>query len=231
MCKLSTRVCLLIIWLLIFTGVVFAADRQPLQLTDDQRNELNTFFSNFSEVGLEFFVNGKISEDELVRFGLLHIIKNRNVAELMYMRDQYGGIPPEEVDYVTNKYFGKIVANHRSIPQHTFVNGHYPLFKMGGEGLVFSRIQSLYDNGDGTYTAKISVYFTGDHSPRSRIESVDRNEDGSYTVRGVGYVDYKDSFETWEDTANLKGERNAMIKPVYDGDEKRYILIAYQKST
>jgi hypothetical protein len=202
------------------------ADQQPIQLSEEQRRELNTFFSNFSEASVGPFANGQISDDELIRFGLLHIIKNRNVAELMSMRDQYGGIPLEEVDYATNKYFDKVVSSHRSIPYHEFVSGHYMLFKLGGDGLWFSQIQSLYDNKDGTYTAIVDVYSSGDFNPRSQIESVYDNGNGSYTVKGVTENDGR--FLTWEDhDAHLQTEWKAIFKPVYEGDRKRYILLEY----
>ena len=62
---------------------------------------------------------------------------------------------------------GKKPQKHTTIDGYTYENGYYKFSKASGEVYTFSQIDKLYDLGNGTCKAEVSIYtvssgFTGD---------------------------------------------------------------------
>lgn len=208
--------------LLVVQGVGLADEHEPIGLSRHQRSAFNTFFSCFSGVNLTPFVSGQLSDDELIRFGLSYI--KRNHRELI---KENWWISPADVDEATAKFFGKVVREPHSISNWPLIDGSYKVDFQEGDS-YFSRLQNLYDNGDGTFTATVYVY-SGD-VPEEQFQGLYDNGDGTYVAVGI-YVDPQGNTKKWSTPAvNLLAEYKARLKPVFDGGSKRYVLLEYIKT-
>ena len=110
------------------------------------------------------------------------------------------------------------------------MDGYYVTGYASGEMRPFARLQSLNDNGDGTFTAVIWRYSGGDIDFKN-IASISpiSHADGSYTATSIGH--YPDgTSRIWEDRVDLLDEYKAIIKPVGEGKSQRYILLEYIKT-
>ena len=110
------------------------------------------------------------------------------------------------------------------------MEGYYVTGNASGEPSPFARLQDLYDNGDGTFTAVIWKYYGGDIDPEE-IASIQPtlDADGSYTATFIWY-DSDGTSRMWSDSVNLRAEYKATIKPIGEGSSKRYILLEYIKT-
>lgn len=151
-------------------GTALAGEREVPGLTVTERDKLDTFFSNFSEVGLPEFANGSLSLDAILNFGVEHVLLNTPHRELTNLDARSWGIPVERVRAVVDKYFGYKLADTdlRATTRHPLSNsGYYILPKADGEGAVFSQLVTFTALGEGRYEATVNVYrasptFTGD---------------------------------------------------------------------
>lgn len=176
----------------------------PIALNAEMKKKFNTFFSNFSEVGVPPFASKEIPEDTLIDFGVRHNMMNRPQAL------QNGRLSAQEVDSACRKYFGTAPMNHHATGSFQYAGGYYTVPKAGGEGIRFSQVTSLSDKGDGTYSAVVTVFaassgFTG--NPHGTPE------------------EWKSSGEIPKPTAQMA----AVIKKVNDDGNERYILVDYRK--
>jgi hypothetical protein len=221
--------------------------RKPIQLTQEQRDEIwNTYFTDF--YWWESFAYGQINDDQLIGFALAYITKNNwdeSVVTVGYTKmdspedadanDIASGhaapklrVAAKDVDAVTNKYFGKVAASHHSIPGHPFDGGYYEVGFLAG-GVSFSKLQNLYDNGDGTYTAIVYIYGSLGIRPKEFRGLID-NGDGTYTAMGI-HVDEQGNSKKWyqKNRVDLYAEYKAVVKAVCEGGNKRYIMLEYEK--
>ncbi|MDR3563453.1 MAG: hypothetical protein P4N59_18735 [Negativicutes bacterium] len=136
--------------------------KQPVavNLTPASRKELNTFFSNFAEVGLKPFADHQLPQSSLIDFGIMHIVlNNRQVIH-------NGKLPSAEVDNACVKYFGFKPKAHQSTQSFQYANGVYTVPAASGESIRFAQIESLTDKGNGSFAAVVNVFvassgFTG----------------------------------------------------------------------
>lgn len=174
------------------------------------KKQLDTFFSNFAEAYVQPFAKGKIEDENLIRFGALHVILNN--AKLIETKgdNNYGYIKAETIDGAALYFFGVKPQKHTSIDGYTYENGYYKFPKASGEVNTFSQIDKLYDSGNGTFKAEVSIYtassgFTGDSHG---------------------------TLEQWkasgEDIPTLNKKINAVIQKIKDNGKERYILLEYQ---
>jgi TonB family protein len=197
---------------------------QPIQLSDEQRDQWDGFFTGFSNVDVQPFASGKISDDELIHFGL------RQIKGHLDWRHEGSSvkIASKDVDIVTNEYFGKVAACHHSLPNFPFRDGYYETGLPEVGGSTFSKLQNIYDNGDGTYAAIVYVYASG--YPAKGFKGLIDNGDGTYTAMGI-YVDEQGNEKKWyqKDGVHLNAEYKAVVKAVCEGGNKKYILVEYTK--
>jgi hypothetical protein len=131
-----------------------------VKLSADEQKNLNVFFSNFSEVGLEPFAKGKLTDEALINFGVLHLYKNNK--SLFEKTDAVNAkIKEDKVSESVQKYFGVNIASHKSTKQFKYKNGYYFIPLADGEVYTFSQVERLTDNGGDLYTAYVNVYTAG----------------------------------------------------------------------
>jgi len=141
-----------------------AASRAELE--EEQRNQLDTFFSNFAEARVETFVmNNELPMDTLVDFGVMHNIINRKY-DLVDVNEGFWGVKKEAVEAAVYKYFGRSIEAVSS-RRHPITNDLYLIPKASGEAFTFAQIDEWNSSGDGVWTGTVNVYtassgFTGD---------------------------------------------------------------------
>ena len=111
--RFSTPVCIVLCLIFMIQSIAFAAELhpKPLQLSETQRKEFNTFFTAF--VYLSPFERGQISDEEMIRFALSRIYRETGYGNLKRWDDLHWAASVQEVDEKAHKYFGKLVPTHR----------------------------------------------------------------------------------------------------------------------
>lgn len=197
--------------MLVALGCNVHAEPTKVNLSVEEKNRLDTFFSNFAEAFLEPFAYGQLNNDQMIEFAFFHLVHNKQ--EYKFYKD----MPSADFDKVTYRYFGKVAnaEEHRKYfyDNYIFENGVYKILRKNfgkGEMLRFAVIEELWNNGDGTYVAIVANYYPMDG------------------WRG----DYHGTVEEWEKGDPdfwpvFKGKYRALIRLVHDGDYERYILLEY----
>lgn len=188
------------------------AEPVRIDLSAEEKNQLDDFFSAFSEAYLTDFSYEKFSNDQLIEFALRHFSNNK------YSSKYYVDIPDNEVDKVTKKYFGQITKGEegRKYRHDIWIleNGVYQVLEKFNyircEMPPFSQVDELWDNGNGTFSAVISVY--------DQIDGWKGDPHGTMEDWKKGDPQFWPKF---------KAKYRALIRPVREGDEERYILLEY----
>jgi hypothetical protein len=136
-------------------------------MTDEEAKLLNTFFSNFSEVPLDYnFGCPGVDEDRyMIIFGVEHAYLNGVSTLIRVDAPNYKSfVPAETVDAAAMRYFGRRIKRHRSIMSggrgydYHFNNGKYYRSSGDGDPFYWSSVRHFYDNGDGTFTGVVEDY-------------------------------------------------------------------------
>jgi len=131
-----------------------------VKLSAAEQKKLNVFFSNFSEVGMAPFARGKVSDETLINFGVLHLYKNSN--SLFEKTDAANAkIKEDKVSGAAQKYFGLNITSHKSTDRFKYKNGYYFIPLADGEAYTFSQVERITDIGGDLYTAYVNVYNAG----------------------------------------------------------------------
>ena len=156
---------------LIFASMLLVLSALPAgaasraELGEEERDLLDTFFSNFAEAYVGSFVmNNEIPMDTFVDFGVRHNIINRKY-DLVNVNEGYWGVKKEAVEAAVYKYFGRAIDADSS-RQYTMTNGLYLVPKASGEGVVFAQVDEWESGGNGVWTGTVNIYsassgFTG----------------------------------------------------------------------
>jgi len=127
--------------------------QSEVKLDAAEKRKLNTFFSNFSESGVESFKRGALSDQAMIDFALDHNYKNR-FDKLKKSKDAMSvEITAAQVDTTCTKYFGRTPATHTAAV--------YRKPCADGEAYVFSQIDRLSKTPTGELFAEGSLYSTG----------------------------------------------------------------------
>lgn len=208
-----------------------------VRLNGPLKRELDTFFSNFSAVGLQPFENKPISDGALISFAVKQIIgHNDKLFERLPFQTTEdikplpaSGIAPavstpcirlasRHVEATIEEYFGLNFQRHQPVPNEeiTYQDGYY--FSAGtgcafGDSIFsFSRITKLLGIGGDNYIANVNVYAAtepaGDVGPYYSVE----------TLRKAG------------SKVDLIFRIEATIHQVTSPSGARYVLTNYQKS-
>ena len=136
-----------------------------VRLSKQEAKRLDVFFSNFAEAGLSFFALDQAGREELLNFGVEHMLINGG-GSLRSIGGGRCGVPAARVKAAVKKYFGRELtpAATRRYPLRT---GYYIAGKAGGEAFKFAQIISLEPAGKGLFKAVVKLYtassgFTGD---------------------------------------------------------------------
>lgn len=189
---------------------------QPLsgtevKMTAGLKKTLNTFFSNFSETNLEPFEAGRIRDDALIQFGVLHnVINNPKLFEIVGGGENQR-LAAKHVEAAVEKYFGLRIGQHKSLAgNYSYIkyrNGFYYAPRASGEAYTFSQVMRLIDN-NGTFTAYVNVYVA---SSGSNI-----NPHGTP-------AEWKRAGQDPQLSTRMK----AAITTVGEGGRSRYVLLSY----
>ncbi len=194
--------------------MVFAQTQgKEVKLTPEEKKDLNTFFSNFSEVFVEPFEKDKITDKDLILFSVLHNYKNNEKRFVKGGKEYQVKIKASYIDETVMKYFGKKIMKHQSVDDNgiEYRDGWYSTTDASGEEYVFSQITSLYDNGS-IFTAAVNVYsassgWTGDTHANETI--------------------WKKAVP--DDVPQVTEKMKATLKKVTENGKSRYILIDYTR--
>lgn len=149
--------------LVLFALPAGAASRADLG--EEERDLLDTFFSNFAEAHVGSFVmNNEIPMDTFIDFGVRHNLINREY-DLVNVNEGYWGVKKEAVKAAVYKYFGRDI-DAVSSRQYALTNDLYLVPKAGGEAVTFAQIVEWNSNGNGVWTGTVKIYsassgFTG----------------------------------------------------------------------
>ena len=184
------------------------AEGREIRPSKEEWKKLNVFFSNFSEVFLDSFSEGEVTNDELIRYGISHNYHN-NPNLIEKVSSTSGRLAARYVEASVKKYFGIAQVMHHSIEWHDYKDGYYSIAYASGEAYCFSQVTKLIDVGEGDYDAYANVYvassgFIGDpHGTESLWkESEEDPPDLGYRIRGV-------------------------IRKVHEDGKSRYVLLEY----
>lgn len=145
---------------------------EPMDLTEDERYEINIFLSNFSEQG--FNIYNELSQemitkpfrvhdaevDQLVQFAFnmyginihneLTIMDNGNVQALTF----------DQVSEKVNRYFALALTPEDVAGCGYDISGNYVCkpYAIGESHPEFTIINEMIDNGDGTYSVRFKIY-------------------------------------------------------------------------
>lgn len=131
----------------------FAGAASEEKLDSAQKRKLDTFFSNFSEAGMESFKKDALSDEAMLNFALTHNYINNRKALKTSKDGQSAIIPADMVDKATVKYFGRRINKP--------LNPSYAVSLADGEAYTFSQISRLVNMGDHLYQAEGVIYSTG----------------------------------------------------------------------
>jgi len=144
------------------------ATSNVITLSAEQQQNMDVFFSNFAEAwgnppqgGRVSFEYNKITNKDLILFGVFHTFINRQQV-VQKINGQYV-IPVGEINYVTNKYFGKTVVPE-AINNLVTTDGDN-FYSRENDGPAFwgaAKLKQMYDNGNGTFSADVYVYTSPD---------------------------------------------------------------------
>lgn len=153
-------------------------------LTDAKEKELNVFFSIFSNLlHDEYDINeNKNANDSLLQFAIFYEYVS---YALFYCQNSYDAnetdiykiphsefayddvgcaiIPDSYIDSVLLRFFNISSISHHSLPWCEYKDGNYYFMPAEGEMLKYPKVTNLYNNGDGTYTAKIELYTNNEY--------------------------------------------------------------------
>lgn len=182
-------------------------EEKEIQLNQGEWKKLNTFFSNFSEVFLKPFEKGQISNNELVRFGIIHNFWNNYKLFQRYNSNDLK-LDKKYVEASVEKYFGIKSITHESSGDATYKDGYYIIPNGAGEVYSFSQVTKFIDIGNGYYVAYLNIYYAG----------------SGFTGDPHG------NLKTWQkdgDIPELGEKMKATIQKVASNGQARYILIDY----
>jgi len=218
-----------------------------IELNSKDWEKVNIFLSNFAEVDTPFFEEGKVSDDLLIDFAIKHIFMNNTKMALKNKSKTFDEkIPVENINKITEKYFGLKVKQHKTIPV-TDLEGGIDLDETKTyEGkILFEKKHYLipknekYQFDPVRISTGMSQYFIQVESFKQR--SIQKDDSKIFDVKGAFYdilccnedaqkLRYNTKVANWncetyaspEPTKKIK----AVIKKLKDG---KYIILSYQE--
>jgi hypothetical protein len=187
---------------------------KEVKITPAEKKQLNTFFSNFSEVFLEPFAKDGISDTKLIEFSVIHNYRNNEKLFVKGGKEYQVKIKAGYVDDTVNKYFGKRIKKHQSVDDSgiEYRDGWYYTTDASGEEFDFSQIASLSDNGNNMYTANVNVYSAS-----------------SGWTGNVHGTEKEWKKASPDDVPQISGVMKATLQKVTEKGKSRYILVDYVK--
>ncbi len=180
-------------------------------LDDYQKTSFNEYFSMFSEVG--FGTNPYIKESEIRLFSDDELIKFAIAYNIENFEDRYG-IDSDDHEFISipDAYISDTILqlfdidiSHKSVSGYDYKNGKYLWSSYRWAKVyanTFSQVETLTNNGDGTYSAEVSIYtdnsyYGPDSTGQDKLAWYEPKEsawgnDSQYAYIGSGKAIYKD---------------------------------------
>ena len=133
-----------------------------IELNSTQQKQLDNFFTAFSSSGLRSFRKGTLTNDELLAFAVNYNIKHSK--NLKNINEKTWGITLQDLTNTVQKYFGLPLTIH-DMGNYTVKDGLYLVPRAASSTNVFSKVDFLMDNGDGTYLANVVIYMGSSEGP------------------------------------------------------------------
>ncbi|OBZ19345.1 hypothetical protein A8L34_07500 [Bacillus sp. FJAT-27264] len=192
-----------------FQAGAFAANNNLYNSYDNtKKKELNTFFSNFSEVNMKSFNSKNYKDIDLIQFAILH--NDINYGDRIQVEGgSYFTLKDTYVSETIKRFFG-IQVKQQKINGYSYSNGKYKWAAASGAAYPnFSQVTSFVKNNDGTYSASLGVYQADSESMGNRV---------MYQPKNLWTKDFK---------AKLIGNASAIVKLVKINDKQTYQLLQY----
>lgn len=142
---------------------LFLTNGKEVTMDKKQKEAMDHLFSIFSSLFVNPFENSNISDDELIKFGLLYIDRHEWDAKVKQIPNTSdASIMASDVDEVCLNYFGKKPSSHKTIDGYNYKDGKYTFGIASGEIFIGSKTDQLFDLGDNFYRANISTYAESD---------------------------------------------------------------------
>jgi hypothetical protein len=184
---------------------------KAIQLTNQEKAELNSYFTCFSEIHTAFFKKDNIPDSVLIRFGVYYNYRNHFDKFKQLEAGAKASIGEKQVADTAVRFFGAKIIKHQAIEDIEYKNNSYIIFNSDGEAYRFSQIRELTDTGQGIYDALIEIFsassgFTGDINSSPEKWKSSGNE---------------------EEVPTSEGKIKAKIKKIEEQGKTRYILLEY----
>jgi len=205
---------------------------KEVNLDEKSWEKLNIFFCNFSESAVPYFEKDKLSDDELIKFGIRHNLINmpKNIQKVNENENYTEKVSAENVHNAIKKYFGKDFTNDKTVvafnednmkADFMFKDNFYfipkelpvqidPIRNPTGETMKVAQVENMYQNSETEFTVNLSIYSI---YPDAYSESIENKKI------------YKLKSEFWgKEAPEVFAKAKAKIKKT---ENEKYILIEY----
>ncbi|MDF1548149.1 MAG: hypothetical protein P1P88_10035 [Bacteroidales bacterium] len=181
-----------------------------LKLSEVEKNELNSFFTEFSEIYLPTFKKDNVPDSALIIFGIYYNYRH-NYKVFTQTNQAYARIPEKMVSDKASEFFGIKIRKHQAFNGIEYNKNNYIVQIGDGEAYRFSQVRQLFDNGNGLLTAVIEIFngssgFTGDINGNPKTWKSSENSD---------------------DIPLSVGKMKATLKRITEHGKTRYELLEY----
>jgi len=186
-------------------------NQNAVQLSANEKSELNNFFTSFSEIYLPAFSQNNVPDSVLIQFGVYYNYR-KNFKMFNQIPDgSKASIAEKQVVDTAVYYFGQKIKKNQAVQGIEYKNNNYLIYNSDGEAYRFSQVIELFNLGDGIYQATIQIFsassgFTGDINGDSKTWK---------TTEGEGNI------------PKNEGKMSAKIRKVDAQGKTRYVLLEY----
>ena len=182
-----------------------------VQLSDNEKANLNSYFTAFSEIHLPVFTQNNLPDSVLIQFGVYYNYRKHFKMFKQIAVGSKASIGEVQVAGTAFHFFGVAIKKHQPSEGIVYSKNNYIIANSDGEAYRFSQIRSLSDAGNGVFNANIEIFsassgFTGDinASPETWI-----------------------SASAGEDAPISEGKMKAKIRKIEEKGTIRYVLLEY----
>lgn len=131
-----------------------------VNLDSETKKQLNSFFTVFSRTRVPAFEKDKLSNDELIMFGIRYnFANNRKVVEKYEKDKSMAKLSAKYVDDAVEKYFGLKLKDYSiATEDFSYSNGYYYLPYNLNVPNTFAQVNKLVNEGNEIYSAYLSLY-------------------------------------------------------------------------
>ncbi len=153
---------ILFLYLLAFTAPV-SAEYAPLGVTQEERQKINLFLTNFAEQGMSAFNRERAVDAQLIEFAIRHIrLNRRDLIEHGSFGEDTLRIAKEHIAQRTQRYLGLLPAEETAAHQR-YENGYFYFSEGSDLRMGFACMSAAEQMDDGNIGVYFGVYASGDN--------------------------------------------------------------------